>query len=150
MAGTTISVAKQAIFDGITTALAADGDTSTVVTYYSEPADRPVKEYVYMGTLTLGTEEAVTLRSGRRKRDEEYVTRCIVVTSGSGRVTVQDIEERATIIGEVIETWIADNTSLGGAVDWCVVTGLELDNILTPDGVVSALQYDITCRKRLL
>ena len=150
MAGTAISAAKIAIFDGITTALAADGDTDTVKVFYSEPLDRGVKEYVYLGSLTLGDEEPVTLRAGRRKRQEEFVTRVVVVTSGSGRSTVQAIEQRATVIGQVIEEYIADNTSLGNSVDWVIVTGLELDNLMTPDGPISALQYDLTVRKRLL
>lgn len=141
MAGTTMVTVKEEVFTQLSTLI-----TGAKV-FYGDPGDKAPRECVIIDNIEEGEVEPVALRSGRRKRDEEYILTIRVEVAS--KHTPLDSEKRAVAIGTTIEEYLADNTDLGGKVAWAIVSGSTMRTNQT-DQVRTVLDYEVTVRARLL
>lgn len=147
MAGSTIVAVKQAL---VTQLKALDGMGAVSVSY-AHPGERGSKEILYCGAVRNGDHEAVALKAGRRRREENYDLDIEIAVSGT-RLTEARSETRAIVIGTLVEEYLADNPTIGDVpnVRFVVVSGIEMQTITTTNGPLTQLTLTVSIKARLL
>jgi hypothetical protein len=147
MAGSTIVAVKQALV----TELSALGGMSAVSISYAHPGERGGKEILYCGVVRDGDHEAVALKAGRRRREENYELDVQIVVSGT-KLTEERSETRAMVIGTLAEEYLADNPTINDVpnVRFVVVSGIEMETITTSNGPLTQLTLTVSVKARLL
>lgn len=147
MAGSRVVAVRSALIDG----LAAVGGLSTVDVIYAWKFDQELPRERIFTSRVRATHEPASLKSGRTFRNER-VTFDLVVRVEKVDGTAEEADERALVIGALVEEYVADNRTLGGSVsglNWVVVSGMELNNLSNDRGNLSELVYAITYDARL-
>lgn len=148
MAGSTMVDFKSTLV----TALAALPAMSGVKVSFADPGETALKENVWCGRIRDNEHEAVALKSGRRRREENYTVDVFVEVTGT-RLTVETAETRALALGLALEEYLADNPKLDGTVSgllFAVVSGMELSSVESTDGPHTRLTVSIDVKARLL
>lgn len=105
-----------------------------VIVAYSMPTKDIPRELVYAGSVT-GPVELKAMSGGVRVKRSEDLTLQLHIRVYKPGTSAESVEARAVAIGDVIATYIAGNTTLGGVTDLKLarVTGVELDAPWTDD-----------------
>lgn len=131
-------------------ALASHASLAGVQVAYGDPGGTGRRERLWLGDTEDGSQEPVALRSGRRRRDEEYVLSIHAEVIGSGK-TPEATEARAVALATVVEEIVADSPTLGVPnVLWALVSGQDMATSETTDGPRTVITTRITIRGRLL
>lgn len=111
-----------------------------VTVAYSAPRDIP-REVVYGGQVVGPVALAAMAGGVRVKRSEDLTLQLHVRVYQPGATTTETTDARAVAIGDVIATYIAGNTTLGGVTDLKLaqVSGVDLDGWVDDDGAGSTL-----------
>jgi hypothetical protein len=147
MAGSTIVAVKQALI----TNLSALGGLSSVHISYAHPGEKGRKENLWLGAVRDGEHEATALKLGRRRREENYEVELHVEVGGT-QLSPERSEERAIVIGTLVEEYLADNPKMGGVINvlFAVVTGIDMHTLNTTNGPLTQLMLTISVKARLL
>lgn len=149
MAGTNIFAIKRYLFGWLATAPAlAEGGIQVA---YAWPGSSLDRECVYGGKASAEHQYAA-LTSARKPRDERALIYVHIEVVRPG-VTVEETDARAGEIGEVLETMLADNPTLGGVIPGLRYGGIsmvETDYSMNDEAVESNLIYQIAFSSRLL
>jgi hypothetical protein len=148
MAGSTMVAFKSALVVN----LAALPGMAGVKVSYADPGDKALKENVWCGRITDNEHEAVALRAGRRRREENFTAEVFIEVVGT-RLTAERAETRALALGLVLEEYLADNPKLDGSVDglaFAVISSMELATLETTEGPQTRLTVGIYVKARLL
>lgn len=148
MAGSTMVAFKSKLVSELAALPAMAG----VKVSYGDPGDLALKENVWCGKITDNEHEAVALKAGRRRREENYTADVYVEVTGT-RLTVETAETRALALGLVLEEYLADNPKLDGTITgllFAVVSGMELSTLESTDGPHTRLTVSIDVKARLL
>jgi hypothetical protein len=145
MAGTTMAAVKSALKTMVTTAVG-----SGVLITYGDPGETARTEMVYIGAAVDNAHDPVALRSGPRKRDEDYTVSIMVEVSSKG--TPEATEARAVALGTLIETAIAADPKLNNTANvlWAVVSGMSLDTSEAATAPRTRLTIDVSVKARLV
>ncbi len=125
---TTIAAFRQALVDKIVMV------SSVIQVDYGAPAVQQ-GECVYLGATVPSTHEQIALKADRRRRTEDYTT--LVRVEIASQVDYPASEARAVEVAAAIESAIADDYLLGGAVDgllWCVVREITMSSSIAGHG----------------
>lgn len=145
MAGTTMAAVKAALKTMSKTAVGPN-----VQVTYGDPGEMARTEMIYIGAAVDNEQEPVALRSGPRKRDENYTVAIRIEVSSKG--TPEAVEARAVLFATAIETAIAADPKLGNVpnVLWAVVSGMSLDTTETTEKPRCVLSIDVSVKARLV
>lgn len=107
------------------------------------------RERVFTGRARA-THDPASLKAGRNFRNERMTFDLVVLVEGVG-LSPEETDDRALVIGTLVEEYLADNKGgLGvSGVNWINVTGVELNNLANDRGNLSELTYQITYDARL-
>lgn len=146
MSGSIIVATKAAI---VSTLQARAGLTGILVQYADE-VDLARRERFYLGDVDEGDHEAVALRSGRRKREENFTLHLFVEVVG--KASAQANETRALLLAQEAEEALADDPRLGGVsgLAFATVEGLTLQTSTTTEGPMTRADIRIRAKGRLL
>lgn len=148
MARSVLVDVRRAVVAGIKTAVA---DKSVSVTYGWEGSDETRRRAQVFTNRALATHDVAALRAGRNYRDERMDFDIVVLVMGVNKSTAET-DERALVLGKVVEEFIADrkNNELGVAgLQWIRVSSMELNNGFTPAGTITEITYTVTYQARL-
>jgi len=124
-------------------AIAADAQLAGVQVAYGDPGDKGRKEAVWLGESVLGEVEPASMRSGQKRRREDYeVSVTIEVMS---KRTPEASETRAILISGEIEDLLAADTTVGAVPNllWAFVRGLEMETSEGADGPRTVIDLTI-------
>ena len=107
MASTTIYEVKAALL----TKLKAESDLSGIQITYGDPGGAALREHIFIGDVTAGSQDPESLSSGRRRRIESY-TLDVIVSVQSKPQGLQENEQRAIVLASAVENVVADNPTL--------------------------------------
>lgn len=147
MAGSRVVAVRSALIDGLA-GLAGLADVDVIYAWKFD-AELP-RERIFTDRCRA-THEPASLKSGRTFRNERMTFDLVVRVELIGG-TSEEADERALVIGALVEEYIADNNTLDGAVsglNWITVSGMELNNRGNDVGSLSELTYAITYDARL-
>jgi len=146
MAGTTAADLKAAL----KSAMLSEAGLAGVPVSYGEPGDLARTEHVWIGSAVSGAQEVAVFKTGRTRRDEEYMVDVIVEVSSVSNP--ETCEARAVLLGTVIEEMLADDPKVNDVTGllWCVVNAFDLDTQELPDGPVSKYTLSLNARGRIL
>lgn len=132
------------------TALEAEAGLSGVGIFYGEPNDQRMPEYIYFSKLSEVDTEPATMRSGRKRRQEDYSFDLVVSVNSKARP--EDSETRAAAICTVIEEMLADDVKVGNVTNllWALPERIELETFETGDQPETIVTMTIRARARLL
>lgn len=153
MAGTQAQRAKKALVDSVRLWLAAESTTAEVTVTYGYRGHESFRELVHPDRV-FGQQSYPVMGGGsaRFKRDENLTIKLNVIVNIPGG-DQEEVEDRATAIGAVIENNIAATASLTGytpgEVIWVGVTAVDLDSDADDDGAIALLTYDVGANFRL-
>lgn len=132
--------------------LAALPGTDGVKLSFGDPGENALKENIWFGRIYNNEHDAVALKAGRRRREENFTLETYVEVGGT-RLTPERSETRALELGLLIEEYLADNPKLDGNVEcllFAVVSGMELFTSSTSDGPLTRYTVSIDVKARLL
>lgn len=132
--------------------LAALPGTAGVKLSFGDPGETALKENIWFGRIYNNEHDAVALKAGRRRREENFTLETYVEVGGT-RLTPERSETRALELGLLIEEYLADNPKLDGNVEcllFAVVSGMELFTSSTSDGPLTRYTVSIDVKARLL
>lgn len=147
MAGSRIVAVRSALIAGLDALSALDG----VDVIYAWKFDHELPRERIFTNRARATHTPASLKAGRTFRNEQMTFDLVVRVEGVD-MTAAETDTRALVIGAVVEEYVADNRTLGGAVtglNWIVVSGLELNNLSNDRGNLSELTYSIAYDARL-
>mgnify|MGYP003648659320 FL=1 len=126
--------------------------TAGVKMSFGDPGENALKENIWFGRIFNNEHDAVALKAGRRRREENFTLEVYVEVGGT-RLTPERSETRALELGLLIEEYLADNPKLDGTVDcllFAVVSGMELFTSSTTDGPLTRYTISVDVKARLL
>lgn len=147
MAGTLAVSVRSALVN----ALAALPSLADVDVIYAWRFDEILPRERVFTNRARATHGVASLKSGRTHRNET-TTFDVVVRVEAVDDTAEAAGERAVVIGTVVEEYVADNRTLGGAIsglNWIKVTGFEMNDLSNDRGHLCELTYQITYDARL-
>lgn len=117
---------------------------------YGDPGAMSRTELVYIGAAVDNLHDPVSLRAGKRQRDEDY-TVTIVVGVGS-QSTPELSESRAVTLGTAIEDAIAADPKLNDTTNvlWAAVSGMNLNTSESTEKPYTTLAIEVRVRARIL
>jgi hypothetical protein len=131
--------AKRALYDALKAELAP------VAVWHSAPnTDHPGNENVVVGKITVDQEWG-SLGAVNPRRDED-IDIDVVVQVALGGTDEFACEARAWEIAAAIQTVLAADLTLGGAVRYARPSRIELEPEPFADGRLSTLALTVTCR----
>lgn len=144
MSGTRAYAARRALID----LLENSDDLEGVQVAYSWPGERAERECIHGGRATF-QHEAISMRAGARIPRLERLTLPLHVVAQMPGGTVEDAEERATELGEVVEHILALCPPLSDDGLFGLVSGGRLDSDIDDDGAWAVLTYTVLIQSRL-
>ena len=122
---------------------------STVKVDYGDAGETARKERIWLGPTDIGNDEPVSMKSGRRRLQEEFVIHVMVEVISKS--TPEASETRVFEIAADVEDAIASDFTLGGVENllWALVDGKELDTSEHPDRPMSVLDIRVACTAQL-
>lgn len=153
MARTVVVDVRKAVIAGIKAALTAAGPSFKGVSCkYGYSADDDERRELIYTARPRASHDPAAQKAGRNFRDERMEFDLIVMVK-SPKDAPDDNDERAADIGQFVEEWVADhkNGALLGiaAVNWLIVTDLQIENMIGASGSLSVWQYTVRYQARL-
>jgi hypothetical protein len=141
----TIIPAKLAIVSSLKARPALTG----VLISYADPGDKSRREQIFCSEVRVSEQSPVALKTGRRKRDEEY--EIDVIVDCYSKTTPSSAETRCMEMVAELEDELADDTTIQGTdgILWATVTDMRLRTTETGDGPYARAIITITVRGRL-
>ena len=141
----TIVSAKRSLLDSLASRPSLNG----VLLAYADPGDKRRREQMFYAEVRVSEQSPVALKSGRRKRDEEYELDLIV--DCASKASPETSEARCMELVAEVEDELADDPTIRGTdgVLWATVTDMRLTTMETGDGPMSRATVTITVRGRL-
>lgn len=96
--------------------------------------------------------EPASLKAGKVFRNERMTFELVVLVEAVGGSAEDAEDEAVNDLGLVVEDYIANNSTLGGAVtglNWIVVSGLEVTPMFNDRGHLAEAAYELTYDARL-
>lgn len=146
MAASRVVAVRSALIDALAALASLDG----VVVEYAWRFGSTDRERIFTGRARA-THGPASLKSGRTHRNER-MTFDLVVLVEKVDGTQEEADERALVLGAVVEEYVADNNTLGGTVsglNWITVSGVELNGLANDRGHLAELTYSLTYDARL-
>lgn len=142
MATSTIVSTKRALVDHLQGRPALNGVQVT----YADPGDRARAEQVWLGEVRTAEQEPVSLRSGRKQRNESYE---LDVICDALKATAETAEARCLELVAELEELLAAATLDAPGVLWATVTDMRLKTAETANGPLARAVVTVTVRARL-
>ena len=122
----------------------------SVLISYADPGDKGRREQAFFDEVRASEQRSVSMKAGRKRRDEEYELDLVVDVSS--KTTPESVESRCLDIVSELEDVLALDPTIGGTdgVLWALVSDLRLKTLETGDGPVCRAIVTITVRGRLL
>lgn len=126
-----------------------DGASLGVQVSYGDIGEQSHTDRVWLGNSTTGDDTPVSLKTGRRRLQEEY-SLSIMVQVGS-KITPLAAETEVFRIAALIEDAIALDHTLSNVENllWCLVDGKELETSEGPNRPLSTLEIRLRCVAQL-
>lgn len=142
----TIVATKRALVMALQTRPALNG----VLISYADPGAKGRKEQVFIAEVRNADQEPVALRTGTRKRDEEY--ELDVYVDVLSKASAETSEERTMELVAELEEFLANDPKINNTpgVLWAVVTDMRMKTAETGDGPSTRCIVTVTVRGRLL
>lgn len=142
MAGTNAAAFKLALVGALQ---AAPGLVGVQVVYSQANQRTVLREWVSLGEAKFVHARTGTHGATRRTRTERLAVDVLVQVRQMG-VPPEAADQRAVVIGTVLEELLADDPTVGGVVPkglYGVVAGGELTHVVDDEGVYSELTYHL-------
>jgi hypothetical protein len=149
MAGSNAVAAKAAILAGLQAAMAAGDGLSEVQVAYLWPGRTLEREGVYGGKIHMDHEYLAFRPGVRMPRKETATIAWVVEVRHLAADEPADADERALVLGAVLENLIAADPTLGGVVKNAAITSIDLDNVIDDDALTSIVTYEVTVLSQL-
>jgi len=129
--------------------LATSAAPSGVRVSFADEGENTRSERIWLGPTTIGDDTPVSIKSGRRRLQEEFTV--ILMVEVSSKRTPQASEERVFEIAALLEDAIALDHTLSNVENllWCLVDGKELETGQTSEGPFSVLEIRLSCVAQL-
>jgi len=149
MASTIVVALRRAVVDGLSGLLPDYGDRQALVTYAWDPEARDSLQVFTM--RPRGDHSPAALRAGRNHRNEEASFQVVIHVEVAG-ADVEEADNRALEIGQVVEEFIADHKSNELAIpglNWITVSSWEMNGGPADRSAISQLIYTVSYNARL-
>lgn len=145
MAGINAPAVKRALITALQ-ALQATTLAGVAVSYSHEiKLAEQSREYIYLDPRTVATGTLSAMQgSARVKREESANLALRIRVSRPGEVSTEDAEERAAVLGVIVENYLAANPTIGDIVLKAVVAGYELTSFADETGAWADIDYALT------